>query len=112
MKILKDGGIDRMWSTGNRLMAELDRRLKEKEIQGTVVGEAPCFDVYFGVDEVVNYRDTLKADGAMMGRFNHAMLDSGILKGDSKFYTASAHTDEDIAKTIEAMDYALDQARG
>ena len=67
LKILKgQGGVDRIWETGNKLMAELDRMLKEKEIQGTVVGEAPCFDVYFGVDEVTNYRDTLKADNAMM----------------------------------------------
>ena len=113
LKILKgQGGVDRIWETGDKLMAELDRMLKEKEIQGTVVGEAPCFDVYFGVDEVTNYRDTLKADNAMMSRFNHAMLESGVLKGDSKYYIASAHTDEDVAKTIEAMDYSLDQARG
>ena len=112
LRVLKRAGtIDRIWETGNKLMSKLDQMLKEKEIPGTVVGEAPCFDVFFGVDTVTNYRDTLKADNAMMARFNRSMLESGVLKADSKYYIASAHTDDDIAKTIEAMDYALDQAR-
>lgn len=112
LRVLKrEGSIDKIWATGNRLKSEFTRLLKEKEIPGVVVGEAPCFDVYFGVEEVNDYRDSLKANDEMMGRFNHHMLESGVLKGGQKFYISMAHSAEDVDKTIEAMDYALDQAK-
>ena len=112
LKVLKrEGSIEKIWATGNRLKSEFTRLLKEKEIPGVVVGEAPCFDVYFGVEEVNDYRDSLKANNEMMDRFNHHMLESGVLKGGQKYYISLAHSAEDVDKTIEAMDYALDQAR-
>jgi len=113
LRVLKrEGSIEKIWATGNRLKSEFTRLLKEKEIPGAVVGEDPCFDVFFGVEEVNDYRDSLKADKEMMGRFNHHMLESGVLKGGQKYYISMAHSVEDVDKTIEAMDYALDQAKG
>ena len=46
-----------------------------------------------------------------MDRFNHHMLESGVRKGGQKYYISLAHSAEDVDKTIEAMDYALDQAK-
>ena len=112
LKVLKrEGTYEKLFATGNKLMSEFSRLLKEMEIPGAVTGVAPCFDVYFGLEEATDYRSTLGADDEMMKRFNHHMLEAGVLKGDQKYYMSVAHSAEDVDKTVEAMAYALEQAK-
>ena len=70
-------------------------------------GEDPIFDVYFTSQPVSTYRDTLAADGQMMGRFNAGLLERGILKGGQKFYPSLVHTDEDVEQTIAAFEEVI-----
>jgi glutamate-1-semialdehyde 2,1-aminomutase len=75
-------------------------------------GEDAIFDVYFTTNPVVNYRDTLTADGQMMGRFNAGLLERGILKGGQKFYPSTVHTVEDVDKTIQGFQEVVPTLRG
>lgn len=111
-ELKKPGTYDRLFATGNRIKSEFSRLLNELEIPGVVTGEAPCFDVYFGLEEVSDYRSTLDADGQMLERFNRAMLENGVLKGGQKFYISTAHSTEDVDKTIEAIADSLEKAKG
>ena len=47
-----------------------------------------------------------------MRRFNALLRERGILKGESKYYISLAHTDEDIAFTIDAWKSAIKVLRG
>ena len=66
-------------------------------------GEAAIFDVYFSENPISNYRDTLSANSAMMPRFNTGLLERGILKGAQKYYPSAVHSDNDVEKTIQAI---------
>ena len=88
-------------------MDGLKASLAKHGIQAQVLGEPPMFDVVFTPREINDYRSTLGADGEMRKRFNSELLARGILKGDHKFYVSLAHTDEDVAKTLNAFDGAL-----
>ena len=111
-ELRKEGAYERIWATGNRLKSELTRLLKELEIVGVVSGDAPVFSVCFGVEEVGDYRDALRADKEMMERFNRFLLEAGVLKEEVKFYVSLAHSAEDVDRTVEAMAYALEKAKG
>jgi len=73
-----------------------------------VVGEPPLFDVVFTGEPVRDYRTTLRGDADALRRFNAALRERGILKGESKYYVSLAHTPDDIRHTIDAWTSAVE----
>jgi glutamate-1-semialdehyde 2,1-aminomutase len=63
--------------------------------------------VVFAEGDIRDYRGTLRSDAKMMARVNRSLLGSGILKGESKYYLSLAHTEADVAKTLDAWDEAI-----
>ncbi len=108
MAILKrPGAYERIHSTGKELMAALAGLLREAGIPAQISGEPPLFDVVFSPEPVRDYRGTLAGDAELMRRFNGLLRERGILKGESKYYISLAHTDDDIAFTIDAWKSAI-----
>ena len=107
----REGAYERIFSTGQKLKDELQRVLNEAEIPGTVVGEAPLFDVFFTDQEITDYRSTLTADKQMLARFNELLLSQGVLKGDTKFYVSLAHSAADVQQTLDAFTSAIEEIR-
>lgn len=66
-----------------------------------------AFTVFFTDEEITNYDQAENTDGEMFSRFFKLMLDRGINLAPSKFeawFLTIAHTDEDIEKTLDAVD--------
>jgi glutamate-1-semialdehyde 2,1-aminomutase len=103
----RPGTYEQVFETGRTLMMALDRLLKKAGIKATVVGEPPLFDVVFTDRPLNDYRDTLKGDKAILGRFNKALRERGIMKGESKYYVSLAHTQADVDHTISAWTEAV-----
>ena len=97
--------VDR--SVGDPVIAGAINTTGSLIVEATVAGAPPMFDIVFKAGELTNYRDTLGADAAKSKAFNAGLLEHGILKGDNKFYVSLAHTDEDVAKTLDAFDRVL-----
>ena len=113
LEILRQPGTyERLFATGQQLKDALQRLLNEAELPAVVLGEAPLFDAFFTDGEVTDYRSSLSADKEMLGRFNGLLLESGIFKGQSKFYVSTAHTQEDVDQTVEAFASAIDELSG
>jgi glutamate-1-semialdehyde 2,1-aminomutase len=72
-----------------------------------VSGEPPVFDIIFTDRDVVDYRATLTADRTRIRLFNEACLRRGVVKAANKIYVSLAHSDDDIAQTLEIFDAAL-----
>jgi glutamate-1-semialdehyde 2,1-aminomutase len=108
----RPGAYERLFATGRELMGALAELLQRKGIAAGVVGEPPLFDVVFTSQPVRDYRDTLRGDGDMLRRFNAALRERGILKGESKYYVSLAHTPEDIRHTIDAWSLAVEVLTG
>ncbi|MBR7554469.1 glutamate-1-semialdehyde 2,1-aminomutase [Allobacillus sp. GCM10007491] len=66
-----------------------------------------AFTVFFTDEEITNYDQAENTDGEMFSRFFKLMLDRGINLAPSKYeawFLTIAHTDEDIEKTLRAVD--------
>lgn len=108
LEVLKrPGTYEGVFAKGRKLMDTLSELLKKHGFKAQVIGEPPLFDIIFTDQPVKDYRDTLKADTALLKRFNQALRARGIMKGDSKYYVSVAHTDADIDHTIRAWEEAL-----
>ena len=109
-ELKKPGTYDKLWAMGGRLKGELDRIVTDLQLPGVVVGDPVCFDVLLGLrGEVTDYRSSMNLDPQMTQHFRNHMLRAGVLKYDTKMYISTAHTDEDLDRTIEAMEYVLEQ---
>ena len=107
LEILKrPGAYERIFKTGRALMEGYTDILARARVKGRVVGDAPMFDVVFTDRPVTDYRSAL-GDEALMKRCNVLLRQRGILKGESKYYISLAHTDADVAFTLEAFSSAL-----
>ena len=107
----RPGTYESMRATGATLREGLQRMLDEAEIPARVTGEDVLFDVYFTDNEITDYRSTLSADSATMGRFNAGLVERGIFKGDSKFYISAAHDENDVEQTLEAFKNSIEEIR-
>jgi len=107
----RPGAYEQVFATGRTLMAALQDLLKRSGFKAQVIGEPPLFDILFTDQPVKDYRDTLKADTAILKRFNQLLRARGIMKGESKYYVSLAHTQADIDHTIGAWTDALEELK-
>lgn len=112
LEVLKrPGAYEQVFATGRELMSGLDGLLKKAGIKAQVIGEPPLFDVLFTDQPAKDYRDTLKGDKTVAARFNKALRERGIMKGESKYYVSLAHTRADIDHTLGAWSEAIDELK-
>ncbi|WP_206035740.1 aspartate aminotransferase family protein [Roseomonas sp. HF4] len=101
------GAYEAVRATGRSLMDGLAGLIAEAGIPAQLVGESVLFDVVYAAGEMRDYRALLRQDGAMQKHVNGALRARGILKGDSKYYLSTAHSAEDVARTLDAFRAAL-----
>ena len=107
LEILKrPGAYERIFKTGRALIEGYGAILARARVKARVVGDAPMFDVVFTDRQVKDYRSAL-GEEARMKRLNALLRQRGILKGESKYYISLAHTDEDVAFTLDAFASAI-----
>jgi glutamate-1-semialdehyde 2,1-aminomutase len=79
----------------------------------TRVGSMFC--TFFADHPVTDYASARGADTSQFRRYFHAMLDAGVYVAPSQFeagFVSTAHTDDDIERTIEASYQAFRAAAG
>jgi len=72
------------------------------------------FGLFFTSEKVESYAQATAADTAAFNRFFHGMLERGVYLAPSAFeagFLSSAHSDEDIAATLEAARQTLRASR-
>ncbi len=99
----RDGAYEKLRENGQTVIAALETHLNEAGIPHQIVGDPVLFDVVFTGEPVVDYRGVLRGDAGLANKFNARLLEGGILKPPSKFYISLGLTDDDLAKTIEAI---------
>ena len=105
----REGAYERLFATGRKLRLALERILNEAEIPARIVGIDPLFDVLFTDSDVTDYRSTLLADKQKLGRFTSLLLEHGVFRGETKFYVSTAHTQDDVDRTIEAFSASVEE---
>ena len=104
LEILKrEQPYERLFAMGRQVQRGLKQQLDDAGIPAQVSGEPPVFGVAFTARPISDYRSGLQADTQRLKRFNELLRQEGILKGDSKFYMSTAHTQADVDKTLQAF---------
>jgi len=94
----------------DRLVKGLQSLQKETEIPFQINHVGTMFTLFFVSEPVKNLTDAMKCDIGMFRNVYHKLLESGIYTAPSQFesnFMSTAHSDEDILKTIDAYAYAL-----
>ncbi|MCF0069518.1 aspartate aminotransferase family protein [Dyadobacter sp. CY261] len=107
----KEQPHERLFRLGSKLMAGLQQAAANSGHALLVEGPGPMFAISFTKIEKTNdYRDTLAADKAKLGKFVAAMHDEGVrVIGRGLWYISAVHTDEDIEIAIATAEKVLKQ---
>lgn len=73
------------------------------------------FGLFFSAEKVHSFAQATQADVALFNRFFHGMLKRGVYLAPSAFeagFMSSAHSEQDLADTLEAARGALREAKG
>lgn len=117
IRTLSDGTAqEEMADKGQLLMDRIRRAARDNYISCCVQGPGPMFQVIFNSDgrPPLQYRHLLPADAARYAAFQGALLERGVLVTASHlacWFLSTAHDDEDVAYTCEAIDAAMRKVR-
>lgn len=105
----KEKPHERMFRLGKKLMAGLREAAAKSGHVMLVEGPGPMFATSFSPIEKTNdYRDTLAADKAKLGKFIAAMHEEGVrVIGRGLWYISAVHTDDDIETAIATAEKVL-----
>jgi glutamate-1-semialdehyde 2,1-aminomutase len=107
------GTYERLLALGERLAQGLRQAGADAGVPLQVLGDGPVLQVYFtGHRPLRNHRDLLKADRGKAVRFGHELIRRGVYcTPGGKLYLSLAHTDADIARTLEIAAEVLQALR-
>ena len=98
---------------GNFLRGNIQSIIDEEEYNIQPVGLASMFQIYFNPKEVYNYEDAQESDRKQFLRYFKTLLKEGVFIPPSQFecnFISNAHTMEDLQKTSDAIELALEAA--
>jgi len=107
-ELSRDGGalLARANECGRKLMTGIEAAARRHGIQLTVTGFGGAMSLHFTQrTELRDYRDTLDDNREMLQLVLRRALEEGLhLVPDGRLYVSTAHTDEDIAATVQAFE--------
>lgn len=105
----KERPYTRMFELGKKLMAGIQEAAVKSGHKLLVQGPGPMFNTAFTeAAEIKDYRDTLAADKAMLGKFIAGLHNEGIrVIGRGLWYISAAHTEKDIDLAIKKVNGVL-----
>lgn len=113
LEVLQEDGVyDEMDRLGAKLEEGILERAEKHGVQITINRLKGALTVYFTNEEISNYEQAENTDGQKFAKFFKLMLDQGINLAPSKYeawFLTTAHTDQDIDDTLEAVDQAFAQ---
>lgn len=97
-----------------KLMEGIDEVLTKHRIRHVINGYGTMFQFFFA-NSAANYDEVMKADRDLYFRIFKALMGHGVYIPPSQFETnfvSFSHSDDDIEKTIEALDASVGEVMG
>ena len=108
----KDGVYPRLYAISQHIKEGLESLGARLGLPLKVIGEGPVLQPFFTHQEIRTHADTLHADMETARKFGVEMVRRGIfVTPGGKLYLSLAHTDADIARTLETAGQALEGIR-
>jgi glutamate-1-semialdehyde 2,1-aminomutase len=113
LEVLKEEGIyEHLDQLGAILEEGIKAAAAKHNVTITINRLKGALTIYFTNEKVENYKQAEASDGEIFARFFKLMLNQGINLAPSKYeawFITTAHTEEDIKVTLEAVDSAFSQ---
>jgi glutamate-1-semialdehyde 2,1-aminomutase len=104
----KPGTYPKLYDLANRLSEGVKDIAGSRSIPIQVPGDGPVLSVLFTENEIVDYGSALKADRKRGYRLGIDLLKRGVFNiPGGKIYLSTAHTEEDIDRTLEILKQVL-----
>jgi glutamate-1-semialdehyde 2,1-aminomutase len=100
---------------GRALMEGIDGVLADRGVEGKVTGHPSMFSVFFGEGDLQEFRDTSKHNEELYEEVLFAMISRGVMPCPDAlepWFVCAAHTDDDVATTLQVFDESLAEALG
>jgi glutamate-1-semialdehyde 2,1-aminomutase len=111
LKVLRQPGVYKQLEAKSSALADgIARAAAEAGVSLYIVRVASLLTVFFTGKQVVDYQSARQADTGLFARFFQKLLSAGIYWPPSQFeaaFISTAHSDEDIQLTLEAVEMAL-----
>lgn len=112
-ELQKPGTYERLHQVGRMMRDGLREICRRLGVTAQVVGDGPLFNIYFTDQEIVDYRSTLTGDREKQVQLSREALKRGVLTNfATKGYISLAHSDEDIARTLDIFEDSLRVVKG
>ncbi|MGD2060598.1 MAG: aspartate aminotransferase family protein [Acidimicrobiia bacterium] len=105
--------LARVEKVGRSLMEGLGGILSDKGVESKVTGHPSMFSIYIGEGEPKEFRDSAGHDAGMYEDICMKMIDRGVMPCPDAlepWFICAAHTDEDVATTLQVFEESLTQA--
>ncbi len=112
-KILTGEPLARVEKVGTALMEGLAGILAEKGVEGRLTGHPSMFSIYLGEGEPKEFRDTAGHDHDLYEDICMRMIEKGVMPCPDAlepWFICAAHTDEDVATTLQVFEESLTAA--
>ena len=104
-----------IYRLGDKLIAGIRDIIRKKQIQALVQGFGSMFQIHFTpLQQIRNYRDSCRSSGELFMTWRNKLLEKRIFIRPAHFgelYVTAAHTDEDIDRTLRAMEDVLGEMK-
>jgi glutamate-1-semialdehyde 2,1-aminomutase len=110
----RPGTYERLEAITEKLASGLAAAAAKAEVPLTVNRVGSMFTGFFSRDPVTDYGSAKKSDTARFARFFRALLEAGVYFPPSQFeaaFVSTAHSEADIALTLEAAAKAFEEIR-
>ncbi len=110
LSLLKQAGYDKLEAAGAQLAAGLSAAAKAAGVPVQVNRVGSMLTVFFSEKPVFDAASARACSTKRFGAFFHAMLERGVYLPPSQFeaaFLSTAHTEDDVARTIEASKAAF-----
>ncbi|MGP4070599.1 aspartate aminotransferase family protein [Halobacillus sp. B29] len=105
----KDRTLQDLFDKTNRLRNELEELYQAYNIPMQTVGRGSIFNIILAEDSIKNYRDLKKADTSLRKELDYELLNLGIYtKPLNRYSLSTAHSEEDLKRTVEAHKQAIE----
>jgi glutamate-1-semialdehyde 2,1-aminomutase len=102
----------RINAVGKTLMEGIAASARRCGVDLQISGLPAAFHTCFASHPIHDYTTYLRADHKRLGLFLAALLERGVRPtGRGTWFVSTAHTDSDIASTLEAVEHALQRVR-
>ena len=105
-----NGIYKKLENNGNEIRNGLRDIIRDKRISAQVNGLTSMFQIFFTDEDVIDYKTAKSSDIVKFMSYQKHLMNNGVFIPPSQFETcfiSTAHTDEDITKTLEAMNQAI-----